>query len=78
VEERLKLLIAEILDLPVDDIAADMNRQRTPEWDSLNHLRLITACESEFDIALTMDEIAAIHTPQHLEMIIDSRSIGRG
>lgn len=77
-DERLKTLIAEILDLPVDDISADMNRQLTPEWDSLNHLRLITACESEFDIVLTMDEIAAIHTPQHLQMIIDSRNIGRG
>lgn len=77
-DERLKILVAEILDLPVDDISADMNRQLTPEWDSLNHLRLITACESEFDIVLTMSEIAAIHTPQHLQMIIDSRSIGRG
>lgn len=77
-EERLKLLIAEILELRVDDIAADMDRQRTPAWDSLNHLRLITACESEFDVVLTMDEIAAIRTPQHLQELINSRSTARG
>ena len=77
-EERLKLLIAEILELRVDDVAADMDRQRTPAWDSLNHLRLITACESEFDVVLTMEEIAAIRTPQQLQEAINSRGTGRG
>jgi len=70
--ERLKVLIAEILDMPPADIAPDMVRESTTEWDSLTHLRLITALEEEFGVALTMDEIVAIHTPQQLQTIIDS------
>jgi acyl carrier protein len=67
--ERLRVLIADILDLRPADIAPDMVRESTAEWNSLNHLRLMTALEEEFGISLTMDEIIAIHTPWELQTI---------
>ncbi|HEX2459037.1 MAG TPA: acyl carrier protein [Vicinamibacterales bacterium] len=73
--ERLRALIAEILDIRPADIAADMARESTTQWDSLSHLRLITALEDEFGISLTMDEIAAIRTPRQLQAIIDAQDV---
>ncbi len=73
--ERLKALIAEILDMRPADIAADMARESTTQWDSLSHLRLMTALEDEFGVSLTMDEIAAVRTPRQLQTIIDAQGV---
>ena len=57
------------------DIAADMARESTTQWDSLSHLRLMTALEDEFGVSLTMDEIAAVRTPRQLQTIIDAQGV---
>lgn len=71
--ERLRALIAELLDLPSADVTPDMRRDEVEAWDSLNHLRLITAIETEFGATFSMDEIAQLQTPGDMQRIIDSR-----
>jgi acyl carrier protein len=75
-EERLRTLIAEILDIAPDEIQPQMRRADTASWDSLSHLRLITAFEDRFGIALTMDEIERIQTPAELQAALDQRRGG--
>lgn len=72
--ERLRVLMAELLDLPSSEVTADMRRDDIEAWDSLSHLRLITAIEGEFGATFTMDEIAQLQTPGDMQRIIDSRS----
>jgi acyl carrier protein len=74
--KRLQSLIAEMLDLPEDEITADTRREDTESWDSLNHLQLVTAIEKEFGVKLSMDEIAATTTAGDLQRIVSSRSPG--
>jgi acyl carrier protein len=69
-DARLRAVMAEILDLEPESLEDDMSRQDTDTWDSLTHLRLITAVESTFGVKLTMDEIAAVDTPRTLENFI--------
>jgi acyl carrier protein len=73
-EQRLRALIAEILDLPADAIQPDMRRSETEAWDSLSHLRLVTAIEETFGAKFTMDEIAQIQTPAELQSVLDRGS----
>jgi acyl carrier protein len=63
-------VIAEILEVDADTIADDMRREDTESWDSLTHLRLITAVEEAFHVQLTMDEIAAANSPRALEELV--------
>jgi acyl carrier protein len=70
--ERLRLLLAELLDVPADEVTPEMRRADTQAWDSLNHLRLITAVETEFGANFTMDQIAQLQTPAELQRIIDA------
>ena len=58
--ERLKTIAAEIFGLRAEDIELTMAPEDVEKWDSLNHLRLITAVESEFDVRLSMSEIQNI------------------
>jgi acyl carrier protein len=72
--KRLQTLIAEMLDLPEQAVTSDTVRADTESWDSLNHLQLVTAIESEFGVKFTMDEIAAVNTAGDLQQIISSRT----
>jgi acyl carrier protein len=74
--ERLQSLIAEILDIPVAEVVPDLLRTATEHWDSLNHLRLMTAFEEEFGIRLTMPQIAEIQSPGQLQQLLDERGAG--
>lgn len=56
-EDQLKELMADILDVDEAQITNDFAPDSTDNWDSFNNLRLITAIEEEFDIKLSMDEI---------------------
>ena len=59
-------IIAETLDLDEDSINADMSVENTASWDSMAHLTLVTAIESEFGIKLTMDEIQSVNCVRDL------------
>ena len=71
-DERLQVLIAEILDLPLAQVKPDTRRADTDAWDSLAHLRLITAIEAEFRCLFTMEEIANLQTCGELQRRIDT------
>lgn len=72
--ERLRSIMAEVLDLPPAEIEPNMRRGDVESWDSMNHLRLITAIEAEFGATLSMDEIADIQTPAALDRIVSARA----
>ena len=55
--QRVKQVIADVLGLDVDGVGDDFSRDTADSWDSLNHLRIVTALEQEFAITLSMEEI---------------------
>ena len=67
---RLAELIAESLDIPVASVTRELTRDEHPAWDSLNHLRLVTALEEEFGVQLSMDEIENTTTAAQLDALV--------
>ena len=67
---RLAELIAEILDIPVASVTPGLTRDEHPSWDSLNHLRLVTAVEETFGVQLSMEEIEAVTTAAELDALV--------
>ena len=59
---KLKALVSDILGIDLERIEPTLSRHVVDNWDSLNHLRLISAFEEEFAVTLTMDEIQEIST----------------
>lgn len=59
-EEKIKTIMAEILDINEDELTPDFGPENTGEWDSINNLRMITAIEAEFDISFSMADIQAM------------------
>ena len=71
-EARLRDLIAEVLGIAPGDVGPELSRDSSG-WDSLGHLKLITAVEQEYGISFTMDQILAVRSGADLERAITSR-----
>ncbi len=61
-EEQLKLLFANILNIETSKITNDLKMGDVSNWDSLGHLNLITAIEEEFNIFFSNDEILELNS----------------
>jgi len=74
-QEKLDNIIIEILDLDEGELSDDLTPETAEYWDSLNHLRMISAIEQAFDIKLTMEEIQSIESIGELRQTI-ARHLG--
>lgn len=73
--EQLRSIVADTLGLDVNAVTPDTSRASEPAWDSLNHLRLITAVEETFGVKLTMAQIQGITTAGELEDRVSGREV---
>ena len=56
-ENKIKELFATILKISINQISDDLIPDKVEEWDSLNHLNLISSFEEEFSIEIEPEEI---------------------
>ena len=70
-QDKVKSIAAQILQLEPDAIDLGFTPDDVPGWDSLNHLRLITAVENEFSIRLTMNQIRSIESLGDIVSAVD-------
>ena len=71
---RLRQLMADVFDLEEDELPDEPIPGSPEPWDSLNHLRLITAIEEEFDITLRMDEVESVDSLTRLTEIVQAHT----
>ncbi len=68
-KESIKELIANTLGVSLEVIQDELAIGDIPEWDSLGHMKLITALESELGISLDIEQVLEI---EDVEDIIDA------
>lgn len=56
-EAKIKEIIGSILDVKPEDLSNNSEPDSIENWDSVNHMHIITSLEDEFDILLTEEEI---------------------
>ncbi|HET9227021.1 MAG TPA: acyl carrier protein [Thermoanaerobaculia bacterium] len=56
-DSKVREVMAGVLDVEAEAIGDGFRRDDAPAWDSMNHLRLITALEEAFGIRFTMKEV---------------------
>lgn len=57
-EEKLRQIMADTFQVDITVINEDATPDTVENWDSLQQLNLVAALETEFDIALTPEDIA--------------------
>jgi acyl carrier protein len=73
VNPKLVEIVAELFDLEAAAVDAALTPEDVELWDSMNHLRLVSAVEEEFGIKLSMQEIESIRSLGILQALIEQR-----
>lgn len=55
--EKLTEIVCSSLGISTAEYNDELNMQASVKWDSLNHMRLITAIEEQFQLDIDMDDI---------------------
>ena len=74
VNPKLVDIVAELFDLEPAAVDDALTPEDVELWDSMNHLRLVSAVEQEFQIKLSMQEIESIHNLGALRALIEQRA----
>lgn len=57
IELKVQQVMADTFGVELSDIDVDSSQDSVDNWDSVNHLNLITALEEEFEIEIPFEEI---------------------
>lgn len=73
ISPRLKSVILRELQLEDYDLQADTIATAVPGWDSLSHVRILTAVENEFGIRFRGLEVVRLRNVGELQALIDRK-----
>jgi acyl carrier protein len=77
ISERLKRVIWKELDLEGFAITEGTVASEVPGWDSLSHVRIISAVETEFGIRFRGLEIMRLQNVGQLQDLVDRKCSGK-
>ncbi|MBS3105524.1 acyl carrier protein [Candidatus Woesearchaeota archaeon] len=69
--DSLKQIVSRVLN--IDSINENVSRNNTEEWDSFNHLLLISEIEKELKVKFTMLEVEQIKTFKELQEVVSKK-----
>ena len=72
-EEKIKAILAEILEVEPGEIGDGFGPDSCPGWDSLGNLRIITALEREFALKLTWSDISSMTDFARIREVVGRR-----
>ncbi len=56
-EDKIKEILATILEIDQSDVNNDTNPDTVSSWDSLRHMKLVFSIEDEYDVQFSDDQI---------------------
>lgn len=59
-QERARQLLATAMHIDIDQLPSDASINTFPQWDSLNHMRVILLLEEELERQINIDELLSI------------------
>ena len=72
---KVEALLADVLQIPAEQINDDLAMKDLDAWDSLKHMELIVALEQQFDVQLTFDEIVAMQSVSEIRRVLGERGV---
>jgi acyl carrier protein len=56
-QEKLKKIFAEVLNIPINKVTDNLKYGSLPEWSSITHMALIAALDLKFDIMIDTEDV---------------------
>jgi acyl carrier protein len=74
-EKQVVQLIADVLNIAVDQVTPDRSPQNVEGWDSVQHLNLVLALEQSLGIQLAPEEIEQMQSVGGILNIVRQKSV---
>lgn len=75
-EDKLKQIVADVLEVEPDAIGPDFSMDTVARWDSLRHLTLVLAIEDGFSISVPDEEAANITSWPLIKLVVEEQVSG--
>ena len=73
--KNLEELLAELLQIPVTKVTADLTMKDLDVWDSLKHMEVIAALEQEFELQFSFDEIVTMRSVGDIKRVLSNKGV---
>jgi acyl carrier protein len=70
-EERLRRVLSDVFELEAGEITSDSSPETVVLWDSLHHLKMVSAIETVFRVKFTMKEIRSMTTVGRVREVLE-------
>jgi acyl carrier protein len=74
-EEKLRQVLADVLDLEVSEISETASVDTIEKWDSLKHLNLVLALEEKFGVTLTEEQTVQILSYPLIKIALEEQGV---
>jgi acyl carrier protein len=74
--ERLKELLAGVLEVPATEIPDDASVENLPDWDSLRQLELMLALELEYGVRISTESMLDLQSLPVIEEFLAEHGTG--
>ena len=68
---KLKHVISNVLGVSIEEINDDSSPDSLDKWDSLSHIKLVMAIESEFEVELSPEDSMDMLSVKLIRMILE-------
>jgi acyl carrier protein len=71
--DRVRRIIADVFDLPLEQVAPASSPDTVEGWDSLQHLNVVLALEQEFALQFTPEEIEQMLSVELIADLVEEK-----
>ncbi|MFN5183935.1 MAG: acyl carrier protein [Bacteroidota bacterium] len=70
IKERIKKVLSLVFEVEINSLNDESSPDNIDKWDSIGHINMAVALESEFNIELTEEEIMELMNLKIIELVI--------
>ena len=71
--DRVRTVVAQVLELPEEQLDAASSPDTIETWDSLQHLNMVLALEQEFSVQFTPEEIEQMLSLELIALLVEEK-----
>tara|TARA_B110001452_G_scaffold257204_1_gene251188 strand:+ start:2081 stop:2320 length:240 start_codon:yes stop_codon:yes gene_type:complete len=75
IEAKITEIFSRVVDVPLDSVSISMTPSDVENWDSMKHIMLLLAVESDFELKFSDLEMVSIGTLAELIDLVESKSV---
>ncbi len=73
--ERLRSVLADVFDIPLEQVTPDLAQGSIEAWDSYGHLQAVLAVEVEFGVQFRPEVIPNLKSVNHLQKELQAMGV---